>query len=149
DGETHRLDAKTRHRFEEIYREHSAQGARILAVAFADVTKKDSYRASDEKDLVLAGLLAFDDPVREDAADAIKSLERDGVRVKIITGDNELVAKHLCEQVGLDGSQILMGEDVDRMEDRKLAREAEKVTVFARLSPEQKNRVILALKKRG
>ena len=93
---------RTRARCQATYRELSAQGSRVLAVAYAEVPLQAVYSARDERELTLAGFLTFSDPPLEDVADAIRALRRDGVVVKILTGDNELVAQHVCEQVGLD-----------------------------------------------
>jgi Mg2+-importing ATPase len=149
DGQRHPLDAEARRQCEATYRGLGAQGHRVLAVAYRPVGQQEAYRAADERDLVLVGFLAFFDPPLEDAADALNDLRSDGVQVKILTGDNELVARHVCAQVGLDGSRIVLGDEVDRMTDTALAHVAEQTTVFARVSPAQKNRVILALKRRG
>jgi P-type Mg2+ transporter len=149
DDQRHPLDAEARKQCEATYRDLGAQGHRVLAVAFRPVPQQEAYRAADERDLVLAGFLAFFDPPLEDAADALNDLRSDGVQVKILTGDNELVARHVCAQVGLDGSRIVLGEEVDRMTDSALGHVAEQTAVFARVSPAQKNRIILALKRRG
>src|SRR5262249_19719861 len=108
-----------------------------------------AYGVGDESGLVLAGFLTFADPPLPDAAPAIETLRRDGVQVKILTGDNELVARHVCTQVGLDATRIVLGADLDRMSDPALAQVAEQTAIFARVSPAQKNRIILALKSRS
>jgi Mg2+-importing ATPase len=99
--------------------------------------------------LTLVGFLSFSDPPLDDAAEAIANLASDGVQVKVITGDNELVARHVCQQVGLDVSRVVLGDNIDRMTDSALGHVAEQATVFARVSPGQKNRIVLALKQRG
>ena len=98
---------------------------------------------------VLVGILAFFDPPREDAGAVLEALRADGIEVKILTGDNELVTRHICEQVGLDGREIVLGDEVDGMSDSALQQIAERTTIFARVSPAQKNRVMLALKAHG
>jgi Mg2+-importing ATPase len=97
---------------------------------------------------VLLGFLTFADPPKENVADALQALSRDGVQVKILTGDSELVTRHVCEQVGLESGQILLGHDLEAMSDTALAHIVEQTHVFARVSPAQKNRIILALKSR-
>src|SRR5262249_29783335 len=82
-------------------------------------------------------------------AESIVDLREDGVEVKVITGDNELVARHICQQVGLDVSRVLIGDDIDHMTDSALGAVAEETAVFARVSPAQKNRIVLTLKRRG
>ena len=99
--------------------------------------------------MTLAGFLTFADEPLESAAAALKALARDGVEVKILTGDNELVAHHVCEKVGLATDKIILGDEIERMADSALAQVAETVSIFARVSPMQKNRILLALKSRG
>ncbi len=132
-----------------LYRELSGQGFRMLAVAHRRVDVRAAYGAGDERDLTFAGFLTFSDPPRPETPAALAALRRDGVEVKIVTGDNELVARHLCAQVGLDVAAIVLGDELDRMSDPALQHLAEHATVFARVSPAQKSRIILALKHRG
>jgi Mg2+-importing ATPase len=109
---------------------------------------QQAYHAADEHDLVLLGFLTFSDPPLADVTEVLQALSRDGVQVKILTGDNELVTGHVCSQVGLDGSQMVLGSELDRMSDAALAHVVERTTIFARVSPAQKNRIIMALKSR-
>jgi len=148
-GQTRPLDNDMRAKCQAIYDGLSSTGYRVLAVASRPVPQQEVYRVADEKDLALAGFLAFSDPPLADAAESIKALRLDGVRVKILTGDSELVAQHICSQVGLDAKHIALGEELDRISDIALAAVAEKTIVFARVSPAQKHRIILALKGRG
>ncbi len=127
----------------------SADGYRVLAVAFRTVPVQDAYRASDETDLTLVGYLAFLDPPLADVAETLAALRQDGVTVKILTGDSELVAQHVCRQVGLDVGEIVLGTEVDHMTDTALGHVAEQTAIFARVTPVQKNRILLALKRRG
>ena len=143
------LDAASRTRCEATYREQCAVGFRLLAVAYTDVQPQDVYRVNDEKDLVLAGFLTFSDPPLESAKQTLSALKSDGIEVKILTGDNELVTQHICSQVGLDGGRIILGDELERMTDTALAHIVEQTSVFARVSPAQKNRIILALKHRS
>lgn len=131
------------------YQELCSQGFRVLAVAYRDVQTHDGYSAQDEHSLILAGFLAFADPPREDAAASVAAMKRDGVQVKILTGDNELVARHVCTQVGLDNSIVALGDEIEQMSDTALGHVAEQATIFARVSPMQKLRIIQALKHRG
>jgi Mg2+-importing ATPase len=148
-GQQQPLDADSRSRAEATYRALSASGFRMLAVAYSAPPQQDVYRAADEKDLVLAGFLTFSDPPLESAKLALRDLSRDGIQVKILTGDNELVTQHICSQVGLDGGRIILGDELERMTDTALAHVVEQTSVFARVSPAQKNRIILALKHRS
>jgi len=148
-GEAAALDAGSRERSVATYRALCAQGFRMLAVAYSAVPLKTVYRTDDEKDLVLAGLLTFSDPPLDTAKLALEALKRDGVEVKILTGDNELVTQHICAQVGLSDGRVVLGDEIERMTDTALAHVAEQTSVFARVSPAQKNRIILALKRRS
>jgi P-type Mg2+ transporter len=149
DARTAPLDEATRAGCETTYRELSAQGSRVLAVAYAVVPLQAVYTARDERELVLAGFVTFFDPPMEGVTAALQALRRDGVVVKILTGDSELVARHVCGQVGLDSSRLVVGGEIERMTDGALAAVAEETTVFARVSPAQKTRIILALKSRN
>jgi Mg2+-importing ATPase len=143
------LDADARAKCCATYEALSARGFRVLAVATRQVPAALSYSMSDECDLVLLGFVAFADPPLEGAKHAIARLKRDGVTVKVLTGDNELVTRHVCEQVGLDAASMVVGSELEAMNDMALSHVAERTTVFARLSPAQKSRVILALKHRS
>jgi Mg2+-importing ATPase len=149
DDRTAQLDAAALERCQKTYEGLSKQGFRVLAVAYADVEASLNYSAADEKDLILAGFLTFSDPPLPDAADALAALRRDGVEVKIITGDGDLVTAHVCSQVGLESGKIVLGDELEMMTDAALEHVAEQTTVFARVSPAQKNRILLALKHRG
>jgi P-type Mg2+ transporter len=149
DGRRVPLDEATRVRCAATYCELSAHGSRVLAVAYAVAPLQGVYAAHDERELVLAGFVTFFDPPMEGVLEAIRALRRDGVVVKILTGDNALVAQHVCRQVGLDSTRIVLGDEIERMTDSALAAVAEQETVFARVSPSQKNRIILALKSRN
>ena len=149
DGHTAPLDAATMDRCRSTCEGLSRQGFRVLAVAYAEVGARPDYSPADEKNLTLAGFLTFSDPPLPDAAESLAALRRDGVRVKIITGDGDLVTGHVCSQVGLDPGKIVLGDELDRMTDAALGHVAEETTVFARVSPAQKNRILLALKHRG
>ncbi|HQZ38065.1 MAG TPA: HAD-IC family P-type ATPase [Vicinamibacterales bacterium] len=99
--------------------------------------------------MVLAGFVSFMDPILEDVSDVLAELGRDGVTVKILTGDNPVVARHVCRTIGLGEDQVVTGDDISGLDDAALGHVAEEGTLFARLSPGQKNRIILALKRRG
>ena len=126
------------------------QGLRVLGVAYKTGLKEGfAYSVEDEKEMILTGYLAFLDPPKPSAAPAIQALLEHGVQTKILTGDNEKVTQAVCEKVGLDVDQILLGSDIDAMTDEELAQAVEKVTVFAKLSPDQKARIILQIKSNG
>ena len=126
------------------------QGLRVLGVSYkTDLDENDIFSVEDEGDMILTGYLAFLDPPKPSAAPAIKALAEYGVTTKILTGDNEKVTQAVCEKVGLDVERILLGSEIDTMTDQELAQVVETTTVFAKLSPDQKARIILSLKNNG
>ncbi len=127
----------------------SNDGFRVLAVATKDLTGKQFCAKDDERDLVLRGYVAFLDPPKDTAARALEALHKHGVAVKILTGDNHLISRKVCKDVGLSADPMLLGADVEKMSDAELAEAAEKTTLFARLSPAHKERVIRALRGKG
>lgn len=131
------------------YEKLSRDGYRVLAVASKAIEKKAGYSALDEADLTLVGYLGFVDPALPEALATINELRKEGIVIKIISGDNQLVTEHVCREVGLDPGKIVVGADIDSMSDVALQHVAEEGSVFARISPAQKNRIILALKARG
>jgi P-type Mg2+ transporter len=143
------LDQESRTRCLATYTDLSSQGYRVLAVAQRIVAEQSAYHVADERDLTFVGYLAFLDPPLPDARETLEALRKDGIQVKILTGDSELVARHVCEQVGLDVSRIVLGDELATMNEVTLARVAEETQVFARVSPAQKNQIMLALKKHG
>lgn len=130
--------------------ELNRQGMRVLGVAQKSwVTKEYSFSVEDESEMVLIGYLAFLDPPKPSAAIAINALEEHGVTVKVLSGDNELVTKTVCDQVGVDTEHILLGHQVEEMSDEELVEEVEKTTIFAKLTPLQKSRVVSLLQSKG
>ena len=128
----------------------NAKGMRVIAVAQkSNPAPVGQFSAADERDMVLMGFLAFLDPPKETAAAAVAALKASGVGVKILTGDNEQVTCAICRQVGLDAGAVLLGTDLDALTDQELARRAEETTVFAKLSPAQKARIIRLLRGSG
>ena len=144
---------------EDLKKEHDilcGDGFRVLALATKDLPPREAgfahatpYGKADECDLILEGYVAFLDPPKESAHDAIEALGRHGVAVKVITGDNEIVARKVCAEVGLAVDCVLMGAVVEQMDDQVLADTAEKAALFARVSPAHKQRIIKALQSRG
>ncbi len=144
---------------EELKREYerlSAEGFRVLALATRDgeprppaATGETLYGKADERELVLEGYIAFLDPPKETAAAAIKALQGRGVAIKVITGDNGLCSRKVCKDVGLPTDFVLLGEAVETMSDPELADAAEKTTLFARVSPAHKERIIRTLQSRN
>ena len=126
------------------------QGLRVLGVSYkSDLEEDYNYELKDESDMILTGYLAFLDPPKSSAAPAIETLAEYGVATKILTGDNDKVTQAVCEKVGLDVDNILLGVEVDALSDEELSQAVEHTTVFAKLSPDQKARIILQLKANG
>jgi Mg2+-importing ATPase len=129
--------------------ELSADGFRVLAIAYKDVEAKSAYSKEDECDLVLKGYVAFLDPPKETARAAIRALQQHGVAVKVLTGDNDLVSRKICREVGIVVDEAVLGVQVEKMSDAELADVADRSSLFARLSPAHKQRIIKALQGKG
>lgn len=130
--------------------EMNDDGLRVIAVAYKEMsTGQSEYSVKDEKDLTLLGFIAFLDPPKETASEAIRVLKQKGVAVKVLTGDNDRVTRKICQDVGLDVGHIVLGQDIDQMQDSELEEVATKTSVFAKLTPIQKERIIYALHRRG
>src|SRR5271166_921482 len=149
DGKTEPMSEDASKRMRQTSDELNNQGFRVLAVAYAQVPARANYSVEDECNLILSGFLSFSDPPLPDAAEVLASLKQDGVEIKVISGDNDRVTSHVCAQVGIDPGQIITGEDLDGMTDPALAHDVEETHIFARISPVQKNRILLALKHNG
>lgn len=149
-GEIKRLTDEVRQEVLAEVAQLNEQGLRVLGVSYkTDLDENDIFSVEDEGDMILTGYLAFLDPPKPSAAPAIKALAEYGVTTKILTGDNEKVTQAVCEKVGLDVERILLGSEIDTMTDQELAQVVETTTVFAKLSPDQKARIILCLKNNG
>src|SRR5262249_2901728 len=129
----------------EEYDHLSADGFRVLAIAYCDRNPKPAYSKDDEQNLILKGYVAFLDPPKETAALALPRWPPQGIGVKVPTGDNELGARKICKEVGLPLEHVLTGATVEAMSDAELAEAAEYTTLFVRLSPAHKQRIIKAL----
>jgi Mg2+-importing ATPase len=127
----------------------SQLGYRLLAIASRQIEDKASYSVEDEKNLTLLGFLIFTDPAKKDAHDAIDKLKDMGVEMKILTGDNELVAKTICDELKVSVKKIVVGSDLVQMSWTQVKKIVEETTIFARITPEQKLDIIKALKENG
>ena len=148
--EIHPITEEIRQNILEAVSQLNEQGLRVLGVSqkfYPNASHR--FAVKDESNMILMGYLAFLDPPKPSAAPAIQALKEHGVMTKILTGDNEKVTQTVCERVGLPVDHILLGTDIDEMDDATLAIEAEKTTIFAKLSPEQKARIIRLLKVNG
>jgi len=150
DGELEELDQIVMTDLKQEYDSLSADGFRVLAVAYKDMgVNKEVYSKDDESELVLKGYIAFLDPPKPTARKTIEVLRKLGIELKVLTGDNDLVAKKICSDVGLDVKGLLTGVQLEKITDDQLKDLVKTTTVFARLSPLQKERVIHALHRNG
>lgn len=128
----------------------NAEGFRVIAVAYKRIdTPKQHYSVQDECTLTLVGYLTFLDPPRDSASLAIATLQKHGVKVKILTGDNEIITRQICQEVGLEVQRIFVGSLIEQMTDAQLAEIVDTTTIFAKMSPLQKARVIRTLQQKG
>jgi Mg2+-importing ATPase len=137
-----------RAKINQLYENLSRKGIRAVGLAVKEVDEKGDYSEADEYDLTFIGMLCFFDPLKPTAGQSINELKELGVEVKILTGDSPLVAKTIAEEAGLS-VEMLTGSEIDGMDDEALRKAAEKTNVFARLTPEQKTRIVQTLGKNG
>ena len=149
DGEIFPLESTRSLELIKHYEELNAEGFRVLAVAHKPLETRSQISKADECDLILKGYIAFLDPPKDSASKAIEALQQHGVTVKLLTGDNDLVARKVCRVVGLNTDHILLGGKVEAMSDSELGIAVENTHVFARLSPAHKQRIIHALQNKG
>lgn len=143
------LDATDRARGLQVAAGLEREGYRVLAVASRPVVPQAAYRADEERDLELAGFLGFIDPPIEGVGATLRALEADGVTLKVVSGDGELVVRHVCGSLGMDVGRVVPGRELDELTDAQLGPLVESARVFARIRPDQKERILLALKRRG
>jgi P-type Mg2+ transporter len=148
-GKNKLLDGTMKHRLLAQLDKSGKEGYRVLALATRDAPLKADYTIADERDLTLLGVLLFADPPKADAQKAIESLKALGIRLKVITGDNEQVAIHVAKAIGLSVSHILSGPKITQMNDDALSVMASKTDLFVEIDPQQKERIIRALQKHG
>ncbi len=148
DGEVCPVDDVLIDDLREEHESLSRDGFRVLALAYRDFEPRRSYSKDDESDLVLAGYVAFLDPPKDTALAAVRALGARGVAVKILTGDNDLVSRKICQAVGIPTDRVVLGGQVEKMSDAELGEAAEQTTLFARMTPGHKQRVIQVLQER-
>ena len=149
DGASQPFDESRRAQAAETFKKLSADGFRVLGVAVLKVDKQAVYPVAAEQNMTLVGFAAFLDPPREGILAVIQALKKNGVSMVIMTGDNQYVTQKIAHDIGLATDRLVTGNQVDTMDNAALAYQAENGAIFARMSPEQKNRVILALKAHG
>ncbi|HEY1968166.1 MAG TPA: magnesium-translocating P-type ATPase [Pseudonocardia sp.] len=149
-GETDELTSTQRAQITDMIAGHAAHGLRMLAVAVKYLAASpNGYGEDDENDLTLVGFIGFIDPVRAGVAETVRALTRDGVAVKVLTGDDQRVTAHTCEQAGIDVGRIVLGTQVEAATDARLRVMVNHGNVFARLTPVHKARIIAALRETG
>lgn len=149
DDKIYTLDEEEKCLLRQKYEKWSLAGFRVLGLASKEVKPKKDYALEDEKDLVFTGFLLFFDPPKTNAKKTITELEKLGVKLKIITGDNKLVAKHVAEKVGLKLEKVLNGEKIDRLRGPALIHAVNEANLFVEVDPNQKEKIILALRRQG
>ncbi|WEK82923.1 MAG: magnesium-translocating P-type ATPase [Mycoplasma sp.] len=147
-GKRIKLTDELRKKSSKIVNDLNTQGMRVIAVAVnhTPLTKDKAFSVNDESNMCLVGFIALLDPPKESSEKAIKGLQKHGVNVKVLTGDNDLVTRYICEQVGIDVSNIILGNEIEQMSQEQLEKNVMKYNIFAKLSPEQKSRIVLAIK---
>ncbi len=144
------LNEENRNQIEQKYQDYSAEGLRVLAVAYKRLKEeKDVYSINDENDMIFLGFVAFLDPPKETARQSIQLLSKAGIELKIVTGDNELVTRKVCEELKFEIKGVALGNDIANISDEALTAIVEEANVFCRVNPVQKDRIIMLLKKNG
>ena len=143
------LDDESRQRILDEYTRYSAEGFRLLGVAYKPVKPKASFSLSDEASLVFLGFIVFTDPPKATARGSLKAMKDAGIELKVLTGDSDLVTKHVCEELGYEIKGMILGSEVATMHDDALSHVVEETNIFARVTPAQKDRVINALRRNG
>lgn len=141
--------SEVKEKIEQQYKEFSEKEFRTLGVAYRDMDKQTKIEKEQENGMTFLGFLLFFDPLKPDIAKTIENMEKLGISLKIITGDNKLVAASISHEVGFKASKILTGSELDKMTSEALTRKVNDIDIFAEVEPNQKERIILALKKRG
>ena len=146
----HSLSEEDRTKLNSMDASFSKDGFRVIGVSYKEIENNRShYSVKDETDLTFIGFMTFFDPPKESAAPAIASLNKHGITVKVLTGDNELVTKKICKEVHMDYSTVLLGNEIEQMNDNELLEKVEETAIFAKLSPEHKRRIVKALRDKG
>jgi Mg2+-importing ATPase len=149
-NKTFNLTGEAQRKIEENYHKLSSQGFRVLGVSYRKVTvEKSQYSIDDESGMIFLGFIAFMDPPKETAKESLDLLSKAHVELKILTGDNELVTRKTCEQLGFKIKGVMTGSKISELRDDALSRVVEEANVFARVTPAQKDRIMNALKNNG
>lgn len=150
DGKVMELTPQLREQLRQVNLRLNKQGMRVLTVAVKRDAHADAvYSVEDEQDMIMIGFMGFLDPAKETAKTAIASLHGHGINVKVLTGDNAIVAQKVCRDVGINADEYLLGTDIDHLSDEELAEKAAKTNLFAKLNPMQKSRIIETIQAAG
>jgi Mg2+-importing ATPase len=141
--------SSVREKIQAQFEDYNRQGFRVLGIAYRTDITGTTISKDSEKELIFLGFIVLDDPVKQGVAETIKKLKQQGISLKVISGDNRLVTEHISEQVGLSTPRIITGSDLLRISDAALVKQANEVNIFAEIEPNQKQRIIIALKKAG
>lgn len=149
-GQTRDLGAAQRQQVLDLSERLNGDGLRVIAVAYKEVPlRQEPYGVADESDLILVGLIAFLDPPKDSAAAALAQLARQRVSVKVLTGDNAVIARKTCADVGLEVQGVLLGPEIEALDEARLLEKVDTTTIFAKLAPLQKSHIIRLLRQRG
>ncbi len=144
------LESETKQKVINIARKLNEDGLRVLMVAIREFESRPSnYKIEDESNMIITGFIGFLDPAKPSAKPAIESLNKLGVSIKILTGDNEVVTNKICKDIGISTSNILLGKELDKINEEELESKIDAITVFAKLNPAQKSRIVKALQHKG
>ena len=144
------MDSSVHTKVADLQKNLNSDGLRVIAVAYKVMPPEQAhYAIGDESNLILLGNIAFLDPPKESANQAIKALNKNGVEVKILTGDNDIITRKICKDVGLTVQNVLLGSDIAALSDEELSNVAVNTTIFAKFSPTQKAKIIQILRKKG
>lgn len=146
-GKIHLITNEIHQQIEQKIQELSIKGFRVLAIAYKKLPVKDSFSIDDESDMIFLGFIAFLDPPKESTKESLQLLNKHGIELKILTGDNELVTRYVCESLDFQIKGIVLGHEIEKFNDKVLAEAVEKNNIFARVTPSQKVRILNALKR--
>jgi len=141
------VDFKKEPHHEKIKYDLNVDGFRVIAIAYKELAdNRNDYNKNDEKEMTLLGFLAFLDPPKKSASDALAALKQNGISIKILTGDNELVAQKICREVGMNADNIMLGQDLEKLSEKELLKKIETTEIFAKLAPHHKEKIIQLLR---
>ena len=151
DGNIRPINIQAKQNIKKMTKELNENGLRVIAICIKDIEENIHYHftKNDEQKMTLIGFVGFLDPPKKSAKEEIERLNRDGIRVMVLTGDNEYVTKAICQKVNINTDQIILGSKIDKISDTALARLLKKTNVYAKLSPIQKARIVRVLKEHG